>query len=225
VARGSLADALAIVFRRPAASGELMPTFYIATRSLVPTFNIPTTRTALNLLAECFPDRTLSGSLRGTESGGWERCHCMTSRKPCTGARIAVGLRRLYSEPLTASTPFFRRNPFRFAMSSGFPRPLAHPRSLPSHSVGSCSVSTMTPPRGSPLRSRCRSARVPLDGLQRKLICKASRITPAKKFPAPTEVATPRSLLQVRRHCRPLARQAMSGGFVDGDPNLPARLI
>ena len=50
--------------------------FYIANQTvLVPTFNDPNDRIALNVLAECFPGPE-SGwdQLRGTDLGTWGRC-------------------------------------------------------------------------------------------------------------------------------------------------------
>ncbi|MFL6414933.1 MAG: agmatine/peptidylarginine deiminase [Bryobacteraceae bacterium] len=57
--------------------------FYIANRTvLVPTFNDPNDRTALNTLAELFPDRTVVGIACTDLVLGLGTLHCMTQQQP-----------------------------------------------------------------------------------------------------------------------------------------------
>jgi len=65
--------------RLPASYGN----FYIANRLvLVPTFNDPNDRKALNLLAEIFPDRAVTGIHCGDFIWGLGALHCMTQQQP-----------------------------------------------------------------------------------------------------------------------------------------------
>jgi agmatine deiminase len=57
--------------------------FYIANRTvLVPTFNDPNDRVALNILAECFPDRRVTGINCVELVWGLGTLHCMTQQQP-----------------------------------------------------------------------------------------------------------------------------------------------
>jgi agmatine deiminase len=57
--------------------------FYIANSLvLVPTFNDPNDRIALNILAECFPDRTITGIHCTDFIWGLGALHCMTQQEP-----------------------------------------------------------------------------------------------------------------------------------------------
>ena len=57
--------------------------FYIANGLvLVPTFNDPNDRVALNTLAECFPDRTVTGIASTDLIWGLGALHCMTQQEP-----------------------------------------------------------------------------------------------------------------------------------------------
>jgi agmatine deiminase len=57
--------------------------FYIANGLvLVPTFNDPNDRIALNTLAECFPDRTVTGIHCTDFIWGLGALHCMTQQEP-----------------------------------------------------------------------------------------------------------------------------------------------
>jgi agmatine deiminase len=57
--------------------------FYVANNLvLVPTFNDPNDRVALNTLAECFPDRTVTGIHCTDFIWGLGALHCMTQQEP-----------------------------------------------------------------------------------------------------------------------------------------------
>ena len=57
--------------------------FYIANQMvLVPTFNDPNDRIALNVLAECFPDRKIVGINCVELVWGLGTLHCMTQQEP-----------------------------------------------------------------------------------------------------------------------------------------------
>ena len=57
--------------------------FYIANKTvLVPTFNDPNDRTALNTLSECFPDREIVGINCVELIWGLGTLHCMTQQQP-----------------------------------------------------------------------------------------------------------------------------------------------
>ena len=57
--------------------------FYIANGMvLVPTFNDPNDRVALNTLAECFPDRQVIGINCVELVWGLGTLHCMTQQQP-----------------------------------------------------------------------------------------------------------------------------------------------
>jgi agmatine deiminase len=57
--------------------------FYIANRTvLVPTFNDPKDRIALNTLGELFPDRTVVGIACTDLVLGLGTLHCMTQQQP-----------------------------------------------------------------------------------------------------------------------------------------------
>ncbi len=57
--------------------------FYIANQMvLVPTFNDPNDRIALNVLAECFPDRQVIGINCVELVWGLGTLHCMTQQQP-----------------------------------------------------------------------------------------------------------------------------------------------
>jgi agmatine deiminase len=57
--------------------------FYIANGLvLVPTFNDPNDRVALNTLAECFPERTVTGIHCTDFIWGLGALHCMTQQEP-----------------------------------------------------------------------------------------------------------------------------------------------
>jgi agmatine deiminase len=61
--------------------------FYIANKTvLVPTFNDPNDRLALNVLAECFPDRKVVGINCVELIWGLGTLHCMTQQQPAAGA-------------------------------------------------------------------------------------------------------------------------------------------
>ena len=67
--------------RLPASYGN----FYIANGLvLVPTFNDPNDRKALNMLAEVFPDREVAGVHCGDFIWGLGALHCMTQQQPCS---------------------------------------------------------------------------------------------------------------------------------------------
>jgi agmatine deiminase len=68
-------------------SGERLPAsyanFYIANRLvLVPTFNDPMDRVALNVLASLFPEREVTGIYCGDLVLGLGTLHCMTMQQP-----------------------------------------------------------------------------------------------------------------------------------------------
>jgi agmatine deiminase len=57
--------------------------FYIANDLvLVPTFNDPNDRIALNTLADCFPERTVTGIHCTDFIWGLGALHCMTQQEP-----------------------------------------------------------------------------------------------------------------------------------------------
>ena len=57
--------------------------FYIANGLvLVPTFNDPNDRVALNILADLFPDRRIAGIHCGDFIWGLGALHCMTQQQP-----------------------------------------------------------------------------------------------------------------------------------------------
>jgi agmatine deiminase len=57
--------------------------FYIGARVvLVPTFNDPADRAALEILAHCFPDREIVGIHAGDLVLGLGTLHCMTQQEP-----------------------------------------------------------------------------------------------------------------------------------------------
>jgi agmatine deiminase len=59
--------------------------FYIANQMvLVPTFNDPRDRIALNVLAECFPDRQVTGIDCVELVWGLGTLHCMTQQQPAS---------------------------------------------------------------------------------------------------------------------------------------------
>ena len=65
--------------RLPASYGN----FYIANGLvLVPVFNDPKDRLALNILAELFPDREVVGIYSGDFIRGFGAMHCMTQQQP-----------------------------------------------------------------------------------------------------------------------------------------------
>ena len=65
--------------RLPASYGN----FYIANGTvLVPVFNDPNDRHALNILAELFPDRLVTGIYAGDLIWGFGAMHCMTQQQP-----------------------------------------------------------------------------------------------------------------------------------------------
>jgi agmatine deiminase len=60
--------------------------FYIANQTvLVPTFNDPNDRVALNVLSECFPDRKVVGINCVELIWGLGTLHCMTQQQPAVG--------------------------------------------------------------------------------------------------------------------------------------------
>ena len=60
--------------------------FYVANQTvLVPTFNDPNDRVALNVLAECFPDRKVVGINCVELIWGLGTLHCMTQQQPAPG--------------------------------------------------------------------------------------------------------------------------------------------
>jgi agmatine deiminase len=62
--------------------------FYIANQMvLVPTFNDPNDRIALNVLSECFPDRQVIGINCVELVWGLGTLHCMTQQQPAPGGR------------------------------------------------------------------------------------------------------------------------------------------
>ena len=62
--------------------------FYIANGIvLVPVFNDPNDRIALNVLAECFPDRKVVGINCVELIWGLGTLHCMTQQQPAAGSR------------------------------------------------------------------------------------------------------------------------------------------
>jgi agmatine deiminase len=65
--------------RLPASYGN----FYVANGLvLVPVFNDPKDRVALNILAEVFPDRAVLGIYSGDLIWGFGAMHCMTQQQP-----------------------------------------------------------------------------------------------------------------------------------------------
>jgi agmatine deiminase len=61
--------------------------FYIANdRVLMPTFNDPNDRTALGLLAECFPTRQVIGIHAVDLVWGLGTVHCLTQQEPAPAA-------------------------------------------------------------------------------------------------------------------------------------------
>jgi len=61
--------------------------FYIANGTvLVPTFNDPRDRTALGIIAECFPDRAVTGIHAVDLVWGFGTLHCLTHEQPATRA-------------------------------------------------------------------------------------------------------------------------------------------
>jgi agmatine deiminase len=67
--------------------GERLPAsyanFYIANKIvIVPTFNDPNDRVALNILAELFPDRKILGIAAQDLVLGLGTLHCMTQQEP-----------------------------------------------------------------------------------------------------------------------------------------------
>jgi agmatine deiminase len=59
--------------------------FYIANRTvLVPVFNDPHDRIALDILADIFPDREVVGIYCGDLIWGFGAIHCMTQQQPAT---------------------------------------------------------------------------------------------------------------------------------------------
>jgi agmatine deiminase len=57
--------------------------FYIANRTvLVPLFNDPNDRVALDILADIFPDREVVGIYCGDLIWGFGAIHCMTQQQP-----------------------------------------------------------------------------------------------------------------------------------------------
>lgn len=59
--------------------------FYIANGTvLVPTFNDPRDRTALGIIAECFPDRAVTGIHAVDLVWGFGTLHCLTHEQPAT---------------------------------------------------------------------------------------------------------------------------------------------
>jgi len=57
--------------------------FYVANKMvLVPTFNDPNDRIALSTLAECFPDRQVTGINCVDLVWGLGTLHCMTQQQP-----------------------------------------------------------------------------------------------------------------------------------------------
>ena len=78
-----------IVFR-----GQRLPAsyanFYIANGLvLVPTFNDPNDRHALNILADLFPDREIVGIHCGDFIWGLGAIHCMTQQQPASNSAFA----------------------------------------------------------------------------------------------------------------------------------------
>ena len=71
--------------RLPASYGN----FYIANGVvLMPVFNDPNDRIALNILAELFPDREIVPIYSGDLIWGFGAMHCMTQQQPRSGARL-----------------------------------------------------------------------------------------------------------------------------------------
>ena len=69
-------------------SGPRLPAsyanFYIANGIvLVPIFNDPNDRVALDILADLFPDREVVGIYSGDLIWGFGAMHCMTQQQPC----------------------------------------------------------------------------------------------------------------------------------------------
>ena len=82
IARGEAAHAAPLIF-----SGQRLPAsyanFYIANKLvLVPTFNDPHDRVALNTLARVFPDREVAGIHAVELVWGLGTLHCMTQQQP-----------------------------------------------------------------------------------------------------------------------------------------------
>ena len=75
-------------FPRPVImDGQRLPAsyanFYIANDVvIVPTFNDPMDRVALNILADCFPDRTVCGIHAVDLVWGLGTLHCLTQQEP-----------------------------------------------------------------------------------------------------------------------------------------------
>jgi len=72
-------------------TGQRLPAsyanFYIANGLvLVPTFNDPNDRIALNTLARCFPDREVTGINCTELIWGLGALHCMTQQQPARGS-------------------------------------------------------------------------------------------------------------------------------------------
>ena len=69
--------------------------FYIANGLvLVPTFNDPSDRLALNVIAGAFPDRAVTGIDCTSLIWGLGALHCMTQQQPAAGAVLATETRR-----------------------------------------------------------------------------------------------------------------------------------
>ncbi len=89
-------------------AGQRLPAsyanFYIANGLvLVPTFNDPNDRVALNTLARLFPDRQVTGINCTELIWGLGALHCMTQQQPANASgRRSSGSRGLF---VTASTP------------------------------------------------------------------------------------------------------------------------
>src|SRR5215469_11722004 len=73
--------------RLPASYGN----FYIANGvALVPVFNDPNDRIALDILADLFPDRDVIGIYSGDLIWGFGAMHCMTQQEPLVGSQSSV---------------------------------------------------------------------------------------------------------------------------------------
>lgn len=73
--------------RLPASYGN----FYIANRLvLVPVFNDPNDRVALDILADLFPDRDIVGIYSGDLIWGFGAMHCMTQQQPAVSLQSSV---------------------------------------------------------------------------------------------------------------------------------------
>ncbi len=92
-ARGRHLEVIPLPMPRPVVfAGERLPAsyanFYVGTGAvLVPTFDDPADRTALGLLAELFPDRTVVGIHSRDFVLGLGTIHCSTQQQPLAGAR------------------------------------------------------------------------------------------------------------------------------------------